>query len=506
MIGICSPIGTVKKPLIDQIKQQLERDYKYTDVKVWKLSKFISDHVKSKPSYDSGFSKGYIGMMTKIDGGDQLRKENKKNSILVEMVIAEILRERSNDGTLDKAEDMSPRRVCHIIDSLKNVEELLLLRAIYKDIFYMFSVFSPEQERREFLLTEKKLNKEKGEVDLLINTDEHENNKHGQNVRDTFVEADFFVRISRENTGEVSDKVKRYLQLIFSTSVITPTPHEKAMYAAKSAATNSACLSRQVGASITDSKYNLLSTGWNDVPKFLGNLYQEGDKKDMRCFHYKEYCRNDRQKDNIVGEILNELFKDKELVKKIFKDDNIEKNKDLSDKLTNILRKQTPIKDLIEFSRAVHAEMHAIIAGSQKTGEQMIGGKLYCTTYPCHNCARHIIASGITEVYYIEPYVKSLCKTLHDDVITENEDDINKVKVLLYDGVAPRRFLEFFTLSRERKGSDGAKRVYNTMIQSPKYRLTLQALPTLERYAIESLEESGIVPNENDNEQSEKPV
>jgi deoxycytidylate deaminase len=42
------------------------------------------------------------------------------------------------------------------------------------------------------------------------------------------------------------------------------------MFYARSAANNSSCLSRQVGASITDKNGNLISTGWNDVPKFGG--------------------------------------------------------------------------------------------------------------------------------------------------------------------------------------------------------------------------------------------
>lgn len=468
IIGICSPIGTVKFPLIEEISRQIKLEYGYEEVKLWKLSEFISKHAGEIEMNKDGHSKGYIDMMKKIKGGDQLRNQYQKNSILVEFVIAEILRERSKDGQLNRPENMRPRRVCHIIDSLKNKEELSLLRSIYKDIFYMFSVFSPQHEREEYLRTEKKLNDEKGEVELLMNTDEYENNEHGQNVRNTFVEADFFVRVSRKQTDKISHKVKRYLRLIFGTSAVTPTPHERAMYAAKSAAGNSACLSRQVGACITDKGFHILSTGWNDVPRFGGNLYEEGGTTDLRCYHYKGYCRNDRQKDDIVGDILKRLFDDEQLVKKYFKKEALEENSGIRQRLVEILRKQSPIKDLIEFSRAVHAEMHAIISGSQKTGNQMNGGKLYCTTYPCHNCARHIIASGITEVYYIEPYVKSLCTSLHDDVVTEDERESDKVKILLYDGVAPRRFLEFFTMYSERKQSNGEKNVYNTLKQYPK--------------------------------------
>ena len=86
------------------------------------------------------------------------------------------------------------------------------------------------------------------------------------------------------------------------------------MYSAKSAAGNSACLSRQVGASITDKKGDLISTGWNDVPKFGGNLYREGLPNDMRC-KIKKHCSNDFQKDNLVDKVIDSIKKDKALQK-----------------------------------------------------------------------------------------------------------------------------------------------------------------------------------------------
>lgn len=39
------------------------------------------------------------------------------------------------------------------------------------------------------------------------------------------------------------------------------------------------------------------------------------------------------------------------------------------------------------------------------------------TTFPCHYCARHIVAAGIYEVQYIEPYPKSKALQLHADAI-----------------------------------------------------------------------------------------
>ena len=43
---------------------------------------------------------------------------------------------------------------------------------------------------------------------------------------------------------------------------------------------------------------------------------------------------------------------------------------------------------------------------------------MYVTTFPCHNCAKHIIAAGLERVVYLEPYPKSRAKTLYDEDIT----------------------------------------------------------------------------------------
>jgi len=83
--------------------------------------------------------------------------------------------------------------------------------------------------------------------------------------------------------------------------------------------------------------------------------------------------------------------------------------------------RKSPIGQLLEFSRAVHAEMDALLAASRK-GISTAGTRLFVTTYPCHYCARHIVAAGVDEVQYIEPYPKSLATSLHDDAITTRSD------------------------------------------------------------------------------------
>jgi deoxycytidylate deaminase len=491
IVGICAPIGSLREPVINKIVSILRQQYKY-DVQILKLSSYINQYEQVKNEPQLGETEAYTFLMNKISGGDSLRLKFGP-SILAELAIHDIhvSRHQHESGKLDfqKIEHLKSRRKCFIIDSIKNKEELELLQDLYKDIFYCFSIFSPLHEREENLRN-KGLSKD--EIKRIIDTDNFENHGHGQNFKDTFVEADFFVRVSQDNLEGLEAKLDRYINIIFESAIVTPFPHEIAMYEAKSAAGNSACLSRQVGAAITNKKGEIISRGWNDVPKFGGNLYKEGDEKDSRC-KFAGYCSNDSTKDEITDEILSAILKDKYLTPKLFGDSIASEE---LEKIKKIIRRNSRVKDLIEFSRSVHAEMHAIIIGSQLGGNKMVGGKLFCTTYPCHNCARHIIVAGIEEIYYIEPYTKSLGLTLHKDAITEDETDATKVRLLVYDGVAPRRYMEFFIMRRPRKDSSGKVDLEMKDFFKPKSRLSLQALPTLEQQAIHSLYERGILKNE----------
>lgn len=491
IIAICAPIGSSRELVLAEIKKILEKDYKY-DVQPLKLSDYIQKYNPISNSLKPGETKQYTFLMNKINGGDELRRKFGA-SVLAEIAINEIhlsrYEEDKNTMLFKNIEQLKSRRKCFIIDSLKNKEELDLLREVYKDIFYFFSVFSPLQERVKNL-TDKGLSPH--EVNSIIETDNFENNQHGQNVKDTFIAADFFVRVSEENYNGLNEKIDRYLNMIFDNKIVTPYPHEVAMYEAQSVAGNSSCLSRQVGAAITNEKGEIISRGWNDVPKFGGNLYREGDSADNRCKH-RGYCSNDKTKDSVTDDILNAVLNDKYLIANLFGGKKIKLDDDLYMTIKRVIRKSTRIKDLIEFSRSVHAEMHAIIIGSQLAGNKMVGGKLFCTTYPCHNCARHLIVAGIKEIYYIEPYSKSLCLALHNDAITEDETDGSKVKLLVYDGVAPRRYLEFFLMNRPRKNQDGKVSQEFQDFLNPKARLSLQALPTLEQQAIHSLYERGLL-------------
>ena len=106
------------------------------------------------------------------------------------------------------------------------------------------------------------------------------------------------------------------------------------------------------------------------------------------------------------------------------------------------------------------------------------GAKLYCTTFPCHNCAKHIIAAGIMHVVYIEPYTKSKAFSFYKDAISQNPED-ELVTFMPFMGVGPRKFFDLFSIYLssgypiKRKNADG-----NTVDWKPESsRARMQMLP-----------------------------
>ena len=102
------------------------------------------------------------------------------------------------------------------------------------------------------------------------------------------------------------------------------------------------------------------------------------------------------------------------------------------------------LEKLIEYMRSVHAEMATLMAAA-RLGISVRGHEMYVTTFPCHECARLIVAAGLSGVTFIEPYPKSRVAEMYDDSIVVDEvGDEHHVPFRAFVGIAPRRFVEFF--------------------------------------------------------------
>ncbi|EOX3376125.1 anti-phage dCTP deaminase [Vibrio cholerae] len=435
IIGLCGAIGSGVKALKDTLIHSLESSgYQVEHIRI---SNIIAEKSNTIIRHLIG-SERYITLQ---DKGDELRLKH-RTSILAACAIEEIALARSKFCGDEIAENepesviKTTKKIAYIIDQLKHPDEVKLFRSVYPRNFYLLGLIRTEKERR-LNLEEEKISLP--EIDELIRRD-RKGVSYGQQVEKTIHNADYFIHNVHNHSQLLEKSVDRFIKLVHGVNGLTPTNDEIGMHAAYSASLRSACLSRQVGAAITDEEGNLVSTGCNDVPRFNGGLYNSSSATDFRCVH-RGQCTNDKHKILLKEEIREILSK--EITNEV-----------LLTSLTEQITSGTKIKSLIEYSRAVHAEMDAIVALARNNKESAVGKILFATTYPCHNCARHIVAAGIRRVVYIEPYEKSLAMKLHDDSITDAEED-EKVKLSPFEGVSPKRFETFFRSNGNRKDDDG---------------------------------------------------
>lgn len=110
--------------------------------------------------------------------------------------------------------------------------------------------------------------------------------------------------------------------------------------------------------------------------------------------------------------------------------------------------KDSRLMNITEYGRMVHAEMAAITDAARR-GVSVAGSRLFSTTFPCHNCAKHIVAAGIREVIYIEPYPKSQVAALFSDSIAlDRAPTANQVAFSSFVGFAPTQFADLFQMPR----------------------------------------------------------
>ncbi|ORJ52261.1 deoxycytidylate deaminase [Kluyvera intermedia] len=440
IIALCGAVGSGVKRLKDSLSEKLVNSgYQVEHIR---LSDLIAEQQTNHSEIKS--LKGFNRYKTLQDLGDKLRKDQ-NNSIIAEMAIRRINYTRYakfGENTHENTKLVkTTQKVAYILDQLKNPEEVGLLRTTYRNNFYLIGLLRNIEERRKNL-REETINE--NDINNLIERDRKFKDSFGQQVEDTLQLSDYFIR-NIDLGEEINKSVSRFISLVHGTDHITPTRNEIGLYTAYSASLRSACLSRQVGSCIMDDEGNILSTGCNDVPSAGGGLYNAESIQDKRCYN-KSGCYNDIHKKMLEDQIIT-----------ILKQNNIEQAK----KIANNIMKETKAKQIIEYSRAIHAEMDAILALARNTSTGTIGKTMYCTTYPCHSCARHIVASGIKKVVYIEPYEKSLARALHEDAICHT-DSIEPGKVIFesFEGVSPNRYEKFFKYHSKRKNENGVTKNY----------------------------------------------
>jgi deoxycytidylate deaminase len=408
-----------------------------------------------------------LGYATTLqDLGDAMRDHAKDNSAVARALIRRIrlIRATAVGADASSSEPVVPDgiRRAYILDSIRHPAEVEILRRVYTNAFTLIGVVCDEQKRQDRLGVKYK-NAGAQHAATFMKRDAKAKEMHGQRVSDAFHLSDAFLdnteeRYQKDKTPnpdwDIADQLSRLVNIISHGQIVRPTSAETAMYTAHGAQMRSACLSRQVGAALVDSNGSVVAIGSNEVPRAGGGLYGEGfsdqTSLDSRCAYRAmpggapRFCSNTSEQVVIAADIVEILEKECGL------------NKAETAKAVALIR-SSRIGELIEFSRAVHAEMDALLSAARRRVSP-VGCRLFVTTFPCHYCARHLVSSGIDEVQFIEPYPKSKALDLHSDSIVRERsgwkppsEGGTHVLFRPFTGVAPRMYARAFLKSRDLK-------------------------------------------------------
>lgn len=449
VFALVAPIGTDLKLVSRVLRSELERvGYKVSEIH---LTDFLAQQPIEIKIKSQGLEKRYDEF---IRAGNRIRRITGRADFFSLLSVAAI--KASRFQVVRSRRKPAPKHA-YILNQFKRPEEITTLRQVYGRAFFQISAYCPKERRLERLTTliaesyskERRDEAYKGAAyDLVVRDEAEEEEEFGQRVRDTFPLAD--VIINAESEASIQQTCSRFVRVYFGDPFVTPSRDEQSINFARAVASRSADLSRQVGAVICTQEGEIISTGCNDVPKAGGGLYWEGDQGDTRDFQLG-YDPSVKVKNDILQDVFRRL-------KKGWLNDE-KRQLEISELAATALHKgrtplmkDAPLMDILEFGRIVHAEMAAITEAA-RLGRSLKGATLYCTTFPCHICARHIVASGIERVVYIEPYAKSLAATLYADSIhvdgmpATNE---SKVRFEHFVGIAPPRYAEIFGKGRRK--------------------------------------------------------
>ena len=436
VLGIIATVGTDTKGVIKDITDQLAFfKYKVEEIVV---SKQIISQFESDPPL---FTSEYDRISHYMDLGNEIRATSDDMSILVRGVARQIYLTRIPDEN----EKPQPKKRCaYIVNSLKNPDEVDFMRQTYGDAFHLIGVTSDYERRLKYLMERKGISKP--DAQALLARDEDEDIAQGQHPRDAFQHADYFINVT-ENTDHTYNSVARLIDLLFGSPFISPGFDEYAMFMAYATSLRSADLSRQVGAVVANNQ-EILAMGVNDCPRAGGGLYWPIQTSGGK------YEDEENGRDYTLGYDSNKIEQEK-IIKSVLSELDVEISQENIQKV-----KKAGIGDLTEYGRVVHGEMEALLSCA-RNNISCRGATMYVTTFPCHNCAKHIIAAGVKRVVYIEPYPKSKALDFYRAEISAGKPDERKVVFEPFVGVGPQRFVDLFALSstkwyaRRRKNKDG---------------------------------------------------
>jgi deoxycytidylate deaminase len=410
----------------------------------------------------------------KIMKGNAVRKAFNNNAVLAAEAIKQIVSYRRRFAEIEGETDINKlddRAVvpldqhAFIIDQLKRPEEIDLLIKAFGKRFVQVSVVTPLEKRKKSL--EGRLRAEqhgwdnsrcKTHAENLIVTDQNEKfEERGQRISKIFHLGDVFFDGGSEDSLESSSN--RFIDAFFGKNNVAPTRDEFGSYMAKAASLRSVDLSRQVGAAILSPDGDIISIGCNEVPKYGGGNYWDEDANKKRDIDLKgEANKNEinRMIFDFLGVLRNQgLIANDMSVEDIL--DNQEHRKAIKGSL---------VSGVTEYGRMVHAEMNAL-SDAARLGRSTKNATIFVTTYPCHNCAKHLIAAGIERIVFVEPYPKSKVESLFADIVVPDTNDMATVSIEHFYGISPSRYRDIFEKG-SRQTSEGEVESFYKETQAPR--------------------------------------
>ncbi|MFT4142884.1 MAG: hypothetical protein QM644_00405 [Mobilitalea sp.] len=254
-----------------------------------------------------------------------------------------------------------------------------------------------------------------------------------QDIESCIQDSDIFLANNEKTAGKENLKysILKYVILMMHPGLVSPTPVEKCMQIAYTAKLNSGCISRQVGAVTTDSSYNILSIGWNDVPCGQVSCNRRNLMDISRYHDITAYSNYEKDKDSSFRPYIDEFdFTDNKLVNEILR--GLPASYCFKDAYCEIVGDKNQVH-----TRAMHGEEKALLICDQKAIQN---GYLFTTSSPCELCAKNAKEHRIKVIYYIEPY-----PGISQSHICDSGDISNRAQYRLFEGAIGRAYTQLFT-------------------------------------------------------------
>jgi deoxycytidylate deaminase len=269
-----------------------------------------------------------------------------------------------------------------VVDSIRNPAEIVFLREQTRG-FFLFGIYADRDTRWNRVA-----DRYDGDRRAFDEDDENDTGKNsereGQRVGDCFSEADVvlandkpFDAVGNLDFESFANTVRQYATLVAEPlAKKAPLKEQEALMAmAYAVGQRSSCMQRKVGAIIANERGNVISSGYNEVPRgeqpCIGRFkscYREKTREDFRIAIEKAGFSVPGREAELMAEFRRHFR-------------------------------------ILDNCRALHAEENAIL-NLARDGRSVPLSEctLYTTTYPCRLCARRIANLEFRRIVYLEPY------------------------------------------------------------------------------------------------------